>query len=202
MHNPPTDADLLAYSGEHLIHELSMLWEIPSALSKHKQGGTEYTALIESFATHLRNLIEFFYFTKKSGYVRAEDFVDDPDQWPAKTKLTPDLKDALQRANEEVAHLTTGRKNGSPPDKLWYMRENLKAIDSVAKEFALKASQNKLDPSVRGFLNLPPEKKLVWIADYVRHPNVAVTGPIVVPGPSSVNAASTATQIIIKLPFK
>jgi hypothetical protein len=57
-----TDQKLIDFSGEHLLHELSMFWELAEILPLRKEGTTEYVALIESFATHLRNLIEFFSF--------------------------------------------------------------------------------------------------------------------------------------------
>ena len=44
------DEELRAYSGEHLLHELSMFWELAHILSEREQGTTEYVALIESFA--------------------------------------------------------------------------------------------------------------------------------------------------------
>lgn len=189
-----TDPQLIDYSGEHLMHELSMLWETGHSLAKHKQGSTEYTALIESFATHLRNLIEFFCFDSHAGYVRAQEFFDNPSAWPAKTKLTPALRNALARANKEVAHLTTERKSGNPPDKTWDISAALKQIEAVGKDFAAKASSKKLDDKVREFLQLPPDKTPVWIGNNVTHSNVAshaVSSPIV-----GALSASTHTQII------
>jgi hypothetical protein len=60
-----TDQQLIEFSGEHLLHELSMFWELADILPLRKEGTTEYVALIESFATHLRNLIEFFFSPRK-----------------------------------------------------------------------------------------------------------------------------------------
>jgi len=191
-----TVQQLIDYSGEHLMHELSMLWETAHSLPKHKQGSTEYTALIESFATHLRNLIEFFCFESQAGYVRAREFFDDPSAWPAKTKLTPALRNGLARANKEVAHLTTERKSGNSPDKTWELAASLKQIEVVGKDFAAKASSKKLDDKVREFLELPPHKALVWIGDNVSHSNAA-SHIVSSPGVGELNA-STATQIIIK----
>jgi len=195
-----SDQQLIDYSGEHLMHELSMFWELTEMLPTRKQGTSEYVALLESLATHLRNLIEFLCFESKAEYVRAQDFVDDPAAWPARAKLTPNLRSALTRANEEVSHLTTGRKSGSPPEKNWDTCALLKEIAAVAKEFAAQASDKKLHPRVREFLLLPPERMLVWIGDNVTHSNVAsqtMSSPAaLVALPYS--SVSTQTQIISK----
>lgn len=47
-----TDQKLIAYSGEHLMHELSMLWELADILPKRK-ASTETSAFVESFGIHL-----------------------------------------------------------------------------------------------------------------------------------------------------
>ncbi|MGZ4815790.1 MAG: hypothetical protein ACXVZV_10295 [Terriglobales bacterium] len=74
----------------------------------------------------------------------------------------------------------------------------LKEIDAVAKDFAAKASHKKLHPKVREFLQLAPTVALKWISDNVSHSNVA---SYALTSPTLVNA-STATQIISKLPLK
>lgn len=171
MPTPPTDRQLLAFSEEHLMHELSMLWETAHALPQHQKGTTEYTALLESFATHLRNLIDFFYFGPDKDYVRAHQFLEDPTAWaPA---MPAEVKQLLGRANNEVSHLTLNRVDGDPPEKEWRTEQILGLTATVAKDFASKASAKKLHPKVREFLQLPPDKAMVWIGDNVRHPNVA-----------------------------
>jgi len=196
-----TDPQLIDYSGEHLMHELSMLWELAEILPQRKQGTAEYVALLESFAIHLRNLIEFFCFVSEGDYVRAQDFFDDPSAWPARSKLTPYLKDALKRASEEVSHLTTGRISGSPPEKAWDTTGLLKEIDATAKDFAAKASAKKLHTKVAEFLGLPANEMQIWIGDNVSHSNVSSSsvGPT---GVSSVANISTHTQIINHVTIK
>ena len=185
---------LTEYSGEHLMHELSMLWELAEILPKQEQGTALYTAVLESFANHLRNLIEFFGFPTRMGYVRAQDFFDDPAAWPARCKLTSILRNGLSRANEEVAHLTTGRKSGSPPEKVWYVHELLKEVEKIAKEFASNASPERLHPSVREFLGLPSGKMHTWVrANVIHSSNVASCTAFL-----TSDGASTATTIIHK----
>lgn len=177
------------------MHELSTLWETADALPRHKVGSVEYTALLESFATHLRNLIEFFFFAEDGDYVRAKHFFDDPAAWsPTKT---PDLNKLHGRASNELSHLTTRRISGNPPEKDWPIAQSLREIETVARDFAAKASEKKLHSKVREFLKQPSKEMLVWIGNNVAHSNVASydivsTFPYV--------SASTHTQIIHKKP--
>jgi hypothetical protein len=195
MSTPLTDEQLLAFSGEHLLHELSMLWELAEILPQRKEGTCEYVALIESFATHLRNLIEFLFFSIKGDYVRAQQFFDDPAAWSP--ELTSDFKKLLERANNEVDHLTVRRVDGNPPEKAWPTDEILRQLETVAKEFAAKASGKKLHSKVREFLHLPLEATGKWIADNVAHSNV--TSHVVT---QSFGNMSTATRLITEVHLK
>src|SRR5208282_4243098 len=164
-----SDAKLLDYSGEHLLHELNMFWQLAGIVPKMDRGFM-LSALLESFALHLRNLIDFFY--NKSGpkgYVIARHFFDLPGGWMP--KITPALGKALTRANEEVSHLTLGRKSGDMPDKLWDADGLFKEIEAVAKDFGAKASKKKLHPKVLAFLDLSNEKALVWLKTNATYSN-------------------------------
>jgi hypothetical protein len=187
-----TDQQLINFSGEHLMHELSMLWETACALPEAKEGTTVYIALLESFAIHLRNLIEFFFFPTRGEYVRARHFFDDPASWP--DKATAEWTKLYSRASNEVSHLTTGRVDGNPAEKVWFTQEALKRIEPVAQEFAAKASDRKLHAKVREFLGVGSAAKLVWISGNVTHSNVASQALTFSSG-----GASTATQIILKV---
>jgi len=195
MASPLTDPQLLQYSEEHLMHELSMLWETADALPQHKEGSVVYTALLESFATHLRNLIEFFFFGENGDYVRAKHFFDIPPAWSP--SRSPDMNKLHGRASNEVSHLTTRRISGNPPEKVWAVAQILREIEAVARDFAARASDKKVHAKVREFLKQPSNKMLLWIGDNVAHSNVA-SNAIVSTFPS-VNA-STHTQIILKTP--
>ncbi|HMD15317.1 MAG TPA: hypothetical protein VKH18_01520 [Terriglobales bacterium] len=175
------------------MHELSMLWELGEALPD-RPPGTETSALLESFAVHLRNLIEFFFFAKKGAYVRAQDFFEDPTDWPL-PQLTPDLKRILQRANNEVSHLTESRISGNPPSKGWDTATMVKQIEIVARRFALKASGKRLEPKVREFLGLPSKEMRIWIGNNVSHSNIAVQDTTSTYTSALSCAASTATVI-------
>ncbi len=191
-----TDQQLLDYSGEHLMHELSMLWETTEILRERKEGTAEYVAILESFAIHLRNLIDFFYRPGLDDDVVARNFLDLAVNW---TPIEPpSLTKAHKRANKELSHLTRSRISGNPPEKAWDTSGLLKDIEAIAKEFAAKASANKLHPKVAEFLSVPRIEMQIWIGKNVAHSNVAshaLTSRVTVsalPG----GGASTHTQII------
>jgi hypothetical protein len=184
-----TDQQLIDYSGEHLLHELTMLWELAQILPNRKPS-TETSALVESFGIHLRDLIDFFYRKGHEDDVTAWDFLAPSTSWNPTKPST--LTSAHKRANKELSHLTQKRLSGNPPEKAWATAVLLKEIDAVAREFAAKASVQKLHPKVREFLRLRPEKMLTWIGENVSHMNIAL--PIVM----SVSGQSTQTQLIPK----
>ena len=80
--------------------------------------GPLYNALIESFAVHLRNLIDFLYEEKteaKPDWIFAQDYFSDPQEWilarPDKSEI---LKKAEIKAHKQVAHLTYVRRKKEP----------------------------------------------------------------------------------------
>jgi hypothetical protein len=138
-------------------------------------------------------LIEFFYEEGRGDDVTARDFLGATTAaWPPKKPEA--LEKARIRVNKELSHLTQARKSGSPPEKEWDTIGLLKDINAVAKDFAEKASDKKLNARVREFLRVEPAAKLAWIGNNVRHSNVAshalATSPY--------DGASTATRIVNK----
>ena len=170
-----TDGKLLEYSGEHLLHELTMLWELAQALPRRK-ASTETSALVESFGVHLRNLIDFFYRPGRLDDVTAQDFLDAATVW--KPSEPASLTDAHRRANKELSHLTQSRKSGTPPEKEWDTIGLAKEIEVIAKDFAAKASIKKLHSKVRQFLEVAPARRELWIGDNSPRLNVAVQAPL------------------------
>jgi hypothetical protein len=166
-----TDPELLAYSSEHLLHELSMLWELAAVLPG-RPAGAEADALLESFALHLRNLIEFFFFLKKKDeYVRAQHFFEHSSE--LKIEVPLDVRKLLERVNTEVSHLTDKRIDGNAKEKEWKTSEMVELVERETKKFAARASPKKLHPKVQEFLNQPAKEKLAWIVANVTHTNVA-----------------------------
>jgi hypothetical protein len=104
-----SDKELLDYSGEHLLYEIEMFRWLASELPGKKESN-ECSAFVESFALHLRNLIDFFYTEPFDDDVVAEYFYDDPSKWGRATTATPPvLLAAKKRADKEVSHLTKTR---------------------------------------------------------------------------------------------
>src|SRR5580692_6524589 len=145
---PYTDQQLLDYSEEHLLYELHMFWWVAKNLPPDK--GFQLSALLESFAIHLRNLIDFFFTlpseARKDDLVAA-DFFDSPSAWNPGT-IPKLLTDAHERANKEISHITYKRKGETDPTKPWPVGELFKEIRALATKFAAGASAKKLHPSV------------------------------------------------------
>jgi hypothetical protein len=111
MTEPATDQQILE---GHLVYELDMLRGTGHLLtvvqSRPDQPLTviQTNALIESFATHARNLIEFFNNVRYQDTVRAEEFTVsrsyDPEfvQWDQ-------MEDLRVRINKQISHLTRSR---------------------------------------------------------------------------------------------
>lgn len=148
------DNELLAYSEEHLLYELHMLHWVTETISKTGKGFL-LSALLESFAIHLRNLIDFIYTSPgdaRDDDAIAADFYDPPSGWkPA--AMSAALDAAKVRANKEVSHLTYTRKSGMAPDKPWAVGALFKEVQDVARRFAVGASPTKLHPKVVEWLN-------------------------------------------------
>ncbi|MGA2300734.1 MAG: hypothetical protein ABSG77_08565 [Candidatus Acidiferrum sp.] len=152
-----TDQQLLDYSEEHLLYELHIFRWVAENLPPEK--GFLLSALLESFAIHLRNLIDFFY--TQPGKARnddlvAADFFDSPGAWDPGA-IPKSLEDARERANKEISHVTYKRKTATDPTKPWPVGDLFKEVHSVAQKFAAGASSKKLHPSVITWLKSDPK---------------------------------------------
>lgn len=160
-----TDQQLLDYSGEHLLYELQMLHLVALNLPKDKSFLT--SALLESFAIHLRNLTDFFYTGREDARgddLIAADFCDPASSWdPGPMPQT--LRDAKDRANKEVSHITYKRKDASDPAKPWPVGRLASELNVLAQRFAAVASDRKLHPNVRQFLQAAPQAQMVMIVN-------------------------------------
>lgn len=117
-----TDEYLREYSREHLWYEISMLFDTGRSLPNGVTSPVvEFVtnAVLESFAIHLRNLLDFFYPANKprKDDVVAASYFDSrilASDFPA---LSDRLREARTRAHKQVSHLTTGRVFGNPVEK-------------------------------------------------------------------------------------
>jgi hypothetical protein len=151
---PFEDADLLAYSAEHVSYEFDMfLWSARVCSSVARISGPSpedearlNCALIENFVVHLRNVIEFLYRRKpRSTDVVAVDFCDSGAWRPTITRV---LKAARKRADKELAHLTTARIAGAPPGKEWDFIGLEAELRPVMRCFVKKALPSRLSLKV------------------------------------------------------
>jgi hypothetical protein len=122
---------------EHLPYEISMLrwsaFKIPDLIM-------QTNTTIESFAVHARTLIDFFYYdefikTCKEDDILAEHYIA---RWRTiRPALTQTLKNAREKANKQLAHLTTLRATTykDKEDKQWQFQKIHQELEKVIKIF-------------------------------------------------------------------
>ena len=153
-----TDQQLFDYSEEHLLYELQIFRWAGESLNRDK--GFLLSALLESLAIHLRNLIDFFYTEPadaRNDDVVAGDFFAAPNTWTPGI-MPKSLQEARERANKEVSHITYKRKAAADPTKPWPVADLFKEIHTVAQKFATEASGKKLHPKVIEWLKGDAQK--------------------------------------------
>jgi hypothetical protein len=118
---PLTDQEALAFSVEHLGYEIERLLSTASELAEGGLSPPQKNGLVESWAIHLRVLIELLYRkVPRQDDVTAGDFFTNPAEWEGhRTPLSHTLDAARIRAHKEISHLTTERITGTPTNKAW-----------------------------------------------------------------------------------
>ena len=152
-----SDAQLLEYSKVHLKYEISMFFGTGIQLStiQFPPDGTAdiyKNALIESFATHLRNLLLFLYPDRphEKDVIAHDFFSDTVRDWPChKPKIPRELSDALIRSHREISHLTVDRRDGKNASKDWFFLNLMQELIPVLKQFTENASPEKLHADVK-----------------------------------------------------
>jgi len=125
-----------------------MLGAVANKLGTEVKDEVVRNALLESFAVHLRSLMDFLWPEKpRDDDVIVEDFFLDPGVW---RKVKPAISDELQvarvRVNKEVAHLTYARLRVSPEDKKWAFVSLANEVIGVMQLFRKKAPREVLGP--------------------------------------------------------
>jgi hypothetical protein len=148
-----SDEYLRAYSADHLLHEIKMLFDtgshVPYGASSPSVQFVD-DAVLESFVLHLRNLIDFFYPRRiLDDDVIAAHYFDSGQTPPTFPSESPLFREARGRADKQVNHLTTKRIFGHPADKEWDAAPLLIEIANIVGVFLEGASPQKLD---RGFV--------------------------------------------------
>lgn len=154
---PFSDAYLVTYSEEHVVYEFDMfLWLAQVCGSGARlwapspaDAARLHNVLIESIVVHLRNVIDFLYLDKpKATDVVAADFFA-PGAWEGlRPAISVTLEAARVRANKEVAHLTTDRITGSPPEKAWDFTSLANEIRPLMRLVVQHALAARLSPKV------------------------------------------------------
>jgi hypothetical protein len=156
-----SDTELTSFSKEHLLHELELLMWTASQISSANPPALR-SALVESFAIHLRNLIDFFFPHPRQS--SRDDDVLAVHFYPGWNEtISPALDMAKERANKEISHLTLERKDGLDPTKPWDAVALSEDVHKVAKRFAAGADRKKLHPDVQSFLNMAHNAALVHV---------------------------------------
>lgn len=166
MTSPPkrpfSDGYLLKYSREHVYYEFDMLLGLAdlftrvskiSAPSDHDAQRIK-NALVESSVIHVRNVIAFLYLDDPGETdVVAADFYA-PGVWKARRpELSSTLAKAKRRANKEIAHLSSSRMSGAPPEKLWNFPALASELLAIMRFMVSGADGLKLSPNVSQRLN-------------------------------------------------
>jgi len=148
---------LLAYSEEHVIYEVANFFKMAKVFCAPNPVGalppnlkhTVNMAVIEACSTHLRNIIDFLYTDKPQPTdVVASDFCAN---WQhVRGAMPPTLEKARVRSNKEVAHLTTSRIPGAPPDKAWDFASLANEIRPVLTALVANARKTALSPNIIG----------------------------------------------------
>ena len=144
---------------EHFRYEVAMLRFASSKLDKliperdrfKREGNktkqikcnTEINMALETFVIHWRALIEFFYTKGKKWPAddkRAYDFIDKSKWEKVRGNMPPCIKNLNCRAGKEIAHLTSSRKYGTPPEKNWPYKDMEEHLEGVMKLFVKEAN--------------------------------------------------------------
>jgi hypothetical protein len=128
----------------HIWYEWTMLLSTCGFLRKYHSESERnaldkgaYSAVLESFVVHFRNLYEFlFYGGEKGTYVRAADFFDSDTTFVAlfalKSKI---LSDWIEEASVQVEHITYGRNWLTPNERMWPFIEITAAMVAPFRQF-------------------------------------------------------------------
>jgi hypothetical protein len=154
-----SDDELLSYSREHVLYEIRMLVQSAELLKRRVDTPSGpmlppfWNAALESFAIHLRNLVDFFYPTAiKLTDVVADDFFPNRTRPARFPRIPPSLVLARKRAHKQVSHLTTERFSGAHPNRSWNVSALLLRTWEVLSVFAVESAPTKLHEDVVAYI--------------------------------------------------
>jgi hypothetical protein len=141
----------------HLHYEVWMLQSTAKGLASgvFGKGNTVANAMLEAFAIHLRVVVDFLYPRGrglKDDDVLAWDFFDSSEQWGKVRdkhiikESRKVLKDARNKTDKEMAHLTYSRLKVTATEKNWYFAKVADEAQKAIKVFVDNISNEKLGP--------------------------------------------------------
>ena len=155
----------LREASKHLKYEIQMLFYLRDYLQfsivdralddRQDHGLPARNAIIESFGTHLRNLVHFFYDDgQKSGDLESKDYVPDAQAyWKGRPKRPQRLSDrTMQRVSREIAHLTLHRSS-SPAEKTWQYVATCDELVPVVENFLEHVDPARVEPNFEPIVN-------------------------------------------------
>lgn len=166
---PHTADELREYADEHVLYEIWMTADLTARMSRHaemfRQGVSESdgrfaselldlagrNADIESWATHVRNLLKFLYMKRPTqADVVAAEYFEKVHDW---TGIRPDRPDSLGRVNArvpvEIGHLSFGRLGLSEEEKSWPYQQMWRELASVVDVFVSAVPDGSISQTFR-----------------------------------------------------
>ncbi len=151
----PTHEELKVFSGEHLCHEIGMLYEVTLKLVRREADQITGNALIESFGIHAAIILGFMFNKKdKKDDAIANDYVVDQIKWK---KIVSSYRKKLNfiylRRNKELAHLSYERLEVTAITKQWSFVAICREISDLVDYFIEMSDKTITHPNILVFKN-------------------------------------------------
>jgi hypothetical protein len=144
---------LQRYSREHLLYEVGMFFQLgrllmasPFLAIPAEAAVVMHNAAVETFAVHLRNLLDFFYTQKPFKTDMIAAMFEDAGKLPAVPPKSSMLITAHLKAHKELSHLTTEREPEGSLEKDWKLHLLVMEIKQLFEKFLHTASAARVDP--------------------------------------------------------
>jgi hypothetical protein len=157
------DQDLKEYAETHLQYEFDMLTASAGILAYlAQQDNKDYlpwalsNALLNTFAMHGRNLVDFLYARSKGRDhptdIIIQDYVEESYLNAHLPSISPLLDEVLTKANKQVAHLTIERINYEGSGKAWQFLEVARQIRRSLASISSSVPESRLSQALRAKL--------------------------------------------------
>jgi hypothetical protein len=134
-------------ASEHVAYEIGMFYATHGLLMGDAIVGRLHNAVLESFAIHVRNLVEFLFDPPEKDDIRAEHYFKDPKTWHGlRGKKPEELTAAQKQANKQISHLTYARVGA---DKGWFVGDLSFTLHGPLRLFLDKAEEDLMGEPLR-----------------------------------------------------